>query len=111
MQRLDRIRQAALWQSLFRFDKSKITTEVAIRSSVGIVIPLILGAVFSNPSAGALGALGALNVASSDSRDPYRTRGRRILVASLLVGAAVSIGSLSAYTYVTAFLAVALWAF
>ncbi len=111
MQRLDRIRQAPLWQSLFRFDKSKITTEVAIRSSVGIVIPLILGAVFSNPSAGALGALGALNVASSDSRDPYKTRGRRILVASLLVGAAVSIGSLSAWSGITAFLAVSLWAF
>ena len=46
MQRLDRIRQAPLWQSLFVFDKGKITTEVAIRSSVGIVIPLILGAVF-----------------------------------------------------------------
>ncbi len=111
MQRLDRIRQAPLWQSLFVFDKGKITTEVAIRSSVGIVIPLILGAVFARPGVGALGALGALNVASSDSRDPYKTRGRRILVASLLVGAAVSIGSLSAYSGVTAFLAVTLWAF
>ena len=111
MQRLDRIRQAALWQSLFRFDKGKITTEVAIRSSVGIVIPLILGAVFSNPSAGAVGALGALNVASSDSRDPYKTRGRRMLVASLLVGAAVCIGSLSAWSGITSFLAVTLWAF
>ena len=79
MQRPDHSRQVPLWQSLTHFEWAKIAPEIAIRNTVGIVLPLIAGALLDYPSAGLVGALGALNVAYSDSRDPYITRGSRML--------------------------------
>ncbi len=111
MQPSGHIRRVPLWRSVTRFDGAKIASDVAIRNSIGIVLPLIAGAALGYPSAGAIGALGALNVSYSDSRDPYITRGRRMFVASVLVGIAVAAGALSGHANPTAVLAAALWAF
>ena len=89
----------------------KIAPEIAIRNTVGIVLPLIAGALLDYPSAGLVGALGALNVSYSDSRDPYITRGSRMLVSSALVGIAVALGSLSGNSAAAAILAAGFWAF
>lgn len=111
MQREDRSKQAARWRALFRFDKAKIAPEIAFRNTIGIVLPLFAGAALGNPSAGVVGALGALNVAYSDSRDPYIARARRMLLATVLVGLAVTLGALSGRNDVIAVAAAALWAF
>jgi uncharacterized membrane protein YccC len=102
---------SAFWQTVLRFDATKIAPEIAVRNTLGIVAPLVLGVVLGNPSAGVVGALGAVNVSYSDSRDPYATRARRMLMASLLVGIAVCAGALSAQTHLTAIVAGMLWAF
>jgi len=106
-----RLNQVPLWRALTRFDKGKIAPDLAIRNTIGIVVPLIAGAALGNASAGAVGALGALNVSYSDSRDPYMARARRMLRSSVLVGIAVAIGAISGRTNATAVAAAALWAF
>lgn len=111
MQRSGPGNQAARWQALVRFDKAKIAPEIAIRNTVGIVLPLIAGAALGNLSAGAVGALGALNVSFRDSRDPYFERARRLLLASLLVGVAVSLGAISGQSRAVAVAVAMLWAF
>jgi uncharacterized membrane protein YccC len=99
------------WQTVIRFDASKIAPDIAVRNTIGIVIPLIAGAAFGNVSAGAVGALGALNVSYSDGHDPYAIRARRMLGASVLVGLAVFLGAASGQTNATAVVAGSLWAF
>ena len=104
-------RQVPLWRSLIRFEPARIAPDIAIRNSIGIVLPLVLGTALGHPSAGAVGALGALNVCYSDSRDPYIARGGRMLLSSVLVALAVTIGSLSGHTKTTTVFASAVWAF
>ncbi|MGA2711975.1 MAG: FUSC family protein [Bryobacteraceae bacterium] len=90
---------------------AKIAPDIAVRNTIGIVLPLVVGAALGSPSGGVVGALGALNVCYSDSRDPYIARAGRMLLSSVLVAIAVAIGSLSGHTKATAVLAAALWAF
>jgi uncharacterized membrane protein YccC len=111
MQRSGQSRQVPLWRRLSHFDGAKLAPEIAFRNTVGIVLPLVAGAMLGYPSAGAAGALGALNVSYSDSRDPYISRGGRMLLSSILVAVAVIAGSLSGRTRVTAVLTAAAWAF
>jgi uncharacterized membrane protein YccC len=98
------------WRTLLRFDASKITPEVGLRNTIGIVLPLIAGVALGYTSAGVVASLGALNVSYSDSRDPYAIRARRMLLASLMVALAVAIGALSAVNSATAVVAATLWA-
>ncbi len=100
-----------LWQSLTHFERSRIAPEIAIRNTVGIVVPLIVGAALDYPAAGLVGALGALNVCFSDSRDPYISRGGRMLVSSVIVALAVLLGSLAGNSPAASVLAAACWAF
>jgi len=102
---------SAFWRTVFRFDATKIDPEIALRNTIGIVVPLILGVVLGNPSAGVVGSLGALNVCYSDSHDPYAMRARRMLLASVVVGIAVAAGALSAVNMAVAVAAVMAWAF
>lgn len=107
----DRLSQVPLWRSVTRFERAKIFPEVAIRNTIGIVLPLVAGAAIGNLSAGVVGAIGALNVSFRDSRDPYIARATPLFISSVLVGAAVVIGSLAGNTMSTTILATALWAF
>ncbi len=101
----------AFWQTVLRFDRTKIAPEIAFRNTAGIVLPLIIGGITGDLPAGAVAALGALNVSYSDSRDPYAVRARRMLVASGLVGVAVTAGALSGHDNASAVITAALWAF
>jgi len=101
----------AFWRTVLRFDRSKIAPEIAIRNTIGIVLPLIVGAATGYVSAGVVAALGAMNVSYSDSRDPYGARARRMSFASLFVGIAVIAGGLSGKNTPVAVLTATLWAF
>jgi uncharacterized membrane protein YccC len=111
MQRPGHSRQVPLWQTLIHFEWAKIAPEIAIRNTVGIVLPVIAGALLGYPSAGLVGALGALNVSYSDSRDPYITRGSRMLLSSALVAIAVALGALSGNSTAASILTAGFWAF
>jgi uncharacterized membrane protein YccC len=97
--------------ALTRFESSKIVTEIAVRNALGFVAALSIATIIRSPAAGVIAGTGALNVSYSDSRDPYHLRFRRMLVSALLCGTAVTLGSLSGHSNLTAILAATLWAF
>jgi uncharacterized membrane protein YccC len=101
----------SFWQTLTRFQKEKIFPWLALRITIGVMGPLIIGAAIDQIHAGLAVATGALNVAWSDSHEPYRIRARRMLASSVLVGMAVFTGTVCGH-YRPAVIAVAtVWAF
>jgi len=101
----------ALWRALVRFEPRKIVPEIAFRNTIGFTCAVIVGTVLESPSTGVIAGLGALNVCYSDGLDPYLFRARRMLAATLLVGAAVVFGGISAHSGAAAVAVATLWAF
>lgn len=83
-----------LWNTLIRFDKSKVIPGIALRNTLGVAIPLVLGAVLGQPAGGLIAAIGAMNVSYSDGYEPYRIRATRMLTATVCVSLAVAAGGL-----------------
>ncbi|MBZ5594146.1 MAG: FUSC family protein [Acidobacteriia bacterium] len=98
-------------QTLVRYQSDKVNPWLAARNTIGVALPLAVGAALGRiPSSLAI-STGALNVAFSDSQEPYAQRARRMCAASLLVGLAVFSGALSGRNQFTAVLVAAAWAF
>ncbi len=94
-----------------RIDRSIVSSSIALRNALGVVLPLAVGAAAGHLLAGLTMAVGALNVAFSDGTDAYRTRAARLLAATLLsavsVFAAASVAGIGALAIALA----ALWSF
>ena len=102
---------AALRRSLTRYDREKIHPPIAIRNTIGVVLPLIIAGIAGQHSLGLVGSLGALNVAYQDGTDAYGLRARRMLAASFLVGIALFTGGLTAHHNAIAIVVATLAAF
>ena len=63
-----------------------MTPRLAVRNTLGVALPLAAGAALGAVPAALAAGIGALNVAFSDSHEPYIQRARRMLAASVLVG-------------------------
>ncbi|HLK67758.1 MAG TPA: FUSC family protein [Bryobacteraceae bacterium] len=87
---------ASFWRGVFRYERAKAAPWLALRNSLGLALPLVIGVAAGYPGSGLIGATGALNVSFSDGSDPYRHRLRRMLLASLFCSLAVIAGGLSA---------------
>src|SRR5579862_386699 len=85
----------AFWQNGIRFQIDKINPWMALRNTVGVTVPLVVGAASGSLSAGLIVATGALNVAFRDSEEPYSDRARHMLLASFAAGLSVFAGSIS----------------
>ncbi len=101
----------AFWQSVIRFQADKITPWLALRNTIGIAAPLLIGAASGSVAAGLIVSTGALNVAFRDSEAPYPDRARHMLAASVLAGLAVFAGSVNGRTPVVAVVLASVWAF
>jgi uncharacterized membrane protein YccC len=101
----------AFWRSVVRFQSDKVAPWLAVRNTLGVVLPLAVGVATGEVSSGLVACTGALNVAFSDSDEPYAQRARRLLAASALVGLAVFAGSLTGASPVIAVPVDAAWAF
>jgi uncharacterized membrane protein YccC len=101
----------AFWRTLTRVDREKIVLGRAARNAIGVGIPLAAGYLLGSIPAGLVAASGALNVCFTDGDDPYRQRGRRMLLGTFLVGLAVLIGTLFGRDAVIAIMIAAVWAF
>src|SRR5437588_538373 len=104
-------KQTPFWRTITLFDPAKINPWLALRNSIGVALPLVIGAVLHNASGGLLAATGALNVAFSDGSDPYRRRARRMLYACGFVALAVFAGRLGGHNHMLAALMSAACAF
>jgi uncharacterized membrane protein YccC len=101
----------AFWQILVRFEHASTTPWLALRNTIGVSLPLIVGASIGMTSAALPMCTGALNVSFSDSSDPYYLRARRMLAASFLVAVAVFIGTWLGSNFTIAVMLAASWAF
>src|SRR5438552_6178940 len=101
----------AFLRMLTRFDSSKLSPYTALRNSIGVVLPLVVGFALDMPRGGVVVASGALNVAYSDGSDSYAQRAKRMLSSSVLCAFAVLFGALSGNHNVAAVIIATLWAF
>jgi uncharacterized membrane protein YccC len=101
----------AFWRVLTRFDSSKLSPYLALRNSLGVLLPLVAGFALNMPRGGVVVASGALNVAYSDRSDPYAQRAKRMLSSSVLCALAVLLGALSGSHNAAAVTIATLWAF
>ena len=101
----------ALWRVVTRFDSSKLSPPMALRNSIGVLLPLIAGYALGIPRGGLVAASGALNVMYSDGSDPYLQRSKRMLASSFICAAAVFIGAISGMHAAVAVSMATLWAF
>ena len=99
------------WRTVLHFDASKTLPWQALRNSIGVALPLLIGVILGNASGGLVAATGALNVAFSDGFDPYRPRARRMLYAGTFVAMAVVAGRMCGHDHVLAVLLSMLCAF
>src|ERR1700747_314729 len=82
----------ALWQIVTHVDRSKINVAQALRNTLGVVAPLIVGQMMGMPRGGLAMASGALNVSYSDGSDPYEKRAKRMLASTVWCSIAVVLG-------------------
>ncbi|HKV64046.1 MAG TPA: FUSC family protein [Candidatus Acidoferrum sp.] len=101
----------AFWSTLTRFDSSKLAPHMALRNSLGVLLPLVAGFALNMPRGGLVVASGALNVAYSDRSDAYAQRAKRMLASSVLCALGVLLGALSGSHNVAAVIIATLWAF
>jgi uncharacterized membrane protein YccC len=101
----------AFWRVLTRFDSSKLAPYMALRNSIGVLLPLVAGFALNMPRGGVVVASGALNVAYSDRSDPYAQRAKRMLSSSVLCALGVLLGALSGSHNAAAVIMATLWAF
>jgi len=101
---------AAFWQTLIRYQGDKVNPWMAVGNTIGVALPLTIGAEMGRIGTSLVVCTGALNVAFSDSQEPYAQRARRMCAASMLVGLAVFAGSLSGRNAITAVLVATVWA-
>jgi uncharacterized membrane protein YccC len=100
-----------LWRIVTHVDRSKISPWQALRNTVGVLAPLIVGYALGMPRGGLAMASGALNVSYSDGSDPYAQRAKRMLLSTVWCSIAVLIGGLTAHSNTIAVIAATVWAF
>ena len=101
----------ALWQIVTHVDRSKINLAQALRNTLGVITPLVVGRLMGMPRGGLAMAAGALNVSYSDGSDPYERRAKRMLASTVWCSIAVLLGGLTAQNNVASVLVAAVWAF
>jgi uncharacterized membrane protein YccC len=101
----------ALWQTVIRVETNKINPWIALRNTIGVVCPLVLGLWCGQLTAGLVVSLGALNVTFADGKDPYQQRARRMVLASLFCGLAVIVGATTGRDAIASTLVATWWAF
>jgi hypothetical protein len=82
----------ASWRTALRFERVSLTPFQAVRSALGIGVPLILGLVTNQVETGVLVASGALMLGSVGLKDPYQKRTRIMLMSCLLVTLSALVG-------------------
>src|SRR5258707_10884180 len=99
----------ALWRIVTHIDRSKINPWQALRNTIGVVAPLMVGFAMGMPRGGLAVASGALNVSYSDGSDPYARRAKRMLASTAWGSIAVFLGGLTAHSNTVAGVVSTFW--
>ncbi|MQA79961.1 MAG: hypothetical protein GEV10_16005 [Streptosporangiales bacterium] len=92
-------------------DRSRLAVNAAARNTVGVVLPLVVGALSGHLVAGVTVAIGAQNVALADRPGPYRLRLARLLFTAAVAAVGAGAGILVGRWDVAAIILTACWAF
>lgn len=98
-------------RSLTTLNPSEVSVAVALRNTLGMLLPLIAGALSGHVAAGVAMAVGALNAMLSDLPGPYRLRIQRIGLTAAGAAVSVSVGHTLGGNDATAIGAVLAWGF
>src|SRR5262245_24950930 len=101
----------AIWKLLTHFDQSKMVPALALRTTAGVVLPLIVGFALGMPRGGLAMASGALNVSYSDGHDPYPPRARRMLASTAGCAIAIFLGAITGHRNIEGVFVATAWAF
>ena len=96
----------ALWEAVVRYEAKKVHLVMGLRNTIGIMLPVAVGALLGNATRGMTGGMGALNIAVADGTDAYAHRARRMLLTSFCCALGVITGGIAGGTnWMTAMLA------
>jgi fusaric acid resistance family protein len=94
-----------------RIDWSQYEGMAALRCTVGVAIPLLIGLVLRQPSVSAFGAVGAVSVGFGSFQGAYRSRAALMLAAAAAMAISIFAGSLAGHSNAGTILIASLTAF
>jgi uncharacterized membrane protein YccC len=78
-----------------RVEWSQFEGRAALRCTIGVAIPLLVGAAFAQPSISAFGAVGAVSVGFGSFQGTYRSRAAVMVYAAVAMAVSIFVGSLA----------------
>ncbi|MGA3128355.1 MAG: FUSC family membrane protein, partial [Candidatus Korobacteraceae bacterium] len=99
------------WRKVVHFDHGRMEPWIALRNTIGVTVPLMVGIALGMPLGGLAVSSGALQVSYSDGHGPYAQRAKQMLTATLLCAVAVVAGGLVGENRFLAVIVPSLWAF
>ena len=94
-----------------RVDWSQFEGTAALRCTLGVAIPLVVGLIFQAPSISAFGAVGAVSVGFGSFQGAYRSRAAVMVYAAIGMALSVFIGSIAGHSNIAAVAAATIAAF
>jgi hypothetical protein len=82
-------------RSTVRVDWSQVEVLGALRCTVGVAVPLLVGLLSNHPTITAFGAVGAVSVGFGSFQGAYRSQATGMVLASLAMAIAVFVGSIA----------------
>lgn len=82
------------WRTALRIDRTSLTPFQAVRSMLGVGVPMILGLVTNQVETGLLVASGGMLLGSVGLKDPYQKRTRTMLISCLFVVLSALVGGI-----------------
>ncbi|ULH17932.1 hypothetical protein MF271_23475 (plasmid) [Deinococcus sp. KNUC1210] len=101
-------RRSLIIRSAIRLNVSQIRPWLAVRSTIGVAIPLLVGAGIGHLLWGVVAALGALMAGMASFHGVYRTRLRMMLTASVAMAVSAALGELLSHSLIVTVIGVAL---
>jgi uncharacterized membrane protein YccC len=95
--------------SALTVDWKRFEGVAALRCTLGVAVPLVLGVAIRQPSIGVFGAIGAVSVGFGSFQGVYRSRATVMLLAALGMAISIFIGSIAGHSNAGAILVAAVW--
>jgi Fusaric acid resistance protein-like len=92
-------------------DWSQFEGTAALRCTLGVAVPLVVGLAIGQPAVGVFGAIGAVSVGFGSFQGAYRSRAAVMLFAAAGMALSIFFGSIAGHHDATAIAAAALWGF
>jgi len=97
--------------SVLNVDWSRFEGSAALRCTLGVAIPLLVGLAIDQSAVGVFGAVGAVGAGFGSFQGAYRSRAAVMLLAAGGMAFSVFVGSLASYSIAAAIGVAALWGF